>query len=228
MALVIALFGFLAINAKTNEVLYALSFSRIYAIIIFLAIAFGILAVLGVFRLPTVRKKLVNALYFVFFFPLVFYPIFRCYFKIPWVFCHVCPRKCIFGYLRPYAVPGAVLMNIQQRSWCFSFCPVGKLQDEQAKCCAKKISLPKWVSWIRYLVLAAVVVAYFWILSLARKMSLTSLFLFKNVFSFSMVVLVVAVAIFIIAFFIHRFFCNYFCPVGAVGDIVLKLESKIK
>jgi len=232
MFALIALFGFLVINESTNATLYALSFNKIYAVIIFAAIAFGILVVLGIkhFKLPKdkLKKKLMNIFYFVFFVPAVFYPIFRCYFKIPYIFCHVCPRRCIFGHLRPYAIPGVVLMNLDRRFWCFNFCPIGKLQDEQAKLKTKKIKLPKFLNIIRWLVLAFIIVTYFWFLSIARNQPFTSLPWFKNVFSFSLVVLIVAVVILLVSFFVHRFFCNYFCPIGAVGDLVLKLEKKIK
>jgi len=34
--------------------------------------------------------------------------------------------------------------------------------------------------------------------------------------------------IFLLAFFIPRFWCNYFCPIGAFGDLALKIENKIK
>ena len=125
-------------------------------------------------------------------------------------------------------MPGVAIMNIQQRYWCFNYCPLGKLQDEQAKCCKKKLALPKWVSWVRYLILTAIVVGYFLILAAATKAPLTSMFWFKNVFSVSVVVLAVALIVLVLSFFFNRFFCNTMCPIGAVGDLVLKLEGKIK
>ncbi|RMD81753.1 MAG: hypothetical protein D6815_10970, partial [Candidatus Dadabacteria bacterium] len=54
-----------------------------------------------------------------------FYPLARCYFQVPFLFCHVCPRVCVFGYLRPFWVPAAVLMNLGSYSWCQRMCPLG-------------------------------------------------------------------------------------------------------
>jgi hypothetical protein len=228
MLALVGLLGFLIINEATNETIYSISLNSAYAVVIFVLMALGILAALDIITIHGIKKKFSDWLYFIIFLPLVLYSVFRCYFKIPWIFCHICPRKCVWGSLRPYVVPGAVLMNFQQRFWCFNYCPVGKLQDEQAKCCKKKIVLPKWASWVRYLVLVAIIIVYFVSLVEAKSKGLSAMFMFKNVFSTSIVVLAVGLVVLLISFFIHRFFCNYICPIGCVGDLVLKAERKIK
>ena len=83
----------------------------------------------------------------------IFFPIFRCYFKIPYLFCHVCPRQCAFGYLRPYLVPAALLMNIEKRFWCFHCCPIGPSFDCQARVSSKPLRLPRFVKTLPILVL---------------------------------------------------------------------------
>jgi polyferredoxin len=49
---------------------------------------------------------------------------------------------------------------------------------------------------------------------------------FKNIFSFSLIVLIITIIILTISFFVYRFWCNYFCPIGTVSDLILKIEKK--
>ena len=225
-----SILGFLIINL--DEKIYHLTFNNIYIISIFSVLILCLIFIL--FSKINIIKKLKNKIpkifYFIILSPLVLYPIFRCFFKIPYIFCHVCPRKCIFGYLRPYTVPAVLLLNLDKRSWCYNLCPYGMLQDSAYKVKSKKIKLPKFLSHLKYLVLTLIIFLYFKILIGKPQPDLSGgiffNYFFKDVFSFTLIILIAFVVIFLLSFFIHRFWCNYFCPIGAVSDLILKLENK--
>lgn len=158
--------------------------------------------------------------------PLALFPVVRCYFKIPYIFCKACPRKCPWGQVVRFTIPLFLTQNLSRRFWCFNVCPFGTIQDIQSKVCSKHIKLPKWAILIRYIFLAfttfVVAAAFIGIKDMQEGA------LFRGAYHYSVIALVFALLIFIAAFFIPRFWCRYFCPVGAVGDIVLKAESYIK
>ena len=197
----------------TNEYYYLVYGVLILAIIIIIARRFVKL------------DKLVSFLKYPFFFialPLALFPIIRCYFKIPYLFCRVCPRKCPWGELRPMIIPFLMVQNLDCRFWCFKLCPLGSLQDHQSRVSKKKIKLPSWLKEIRYFFLA------FTILIILRiYFSLTdprNTFLFDSSYDPVLLTVIIAIVIFGLAFFIPRFWCNYFCPIGTLGDILLKLQ----
>jgi spermidine synthase len=224
--------GYLILSEKYNQVIYNISYHPTYITIILIALFFGLFTILfwKRFFITTFNRKILRLVSFFIFLPAVFYPIFRCYFKIPYTFCHVCPRKCIFGYLRPVIIPGIFIQNIDKRFWCYHQCPIGSLQDAQ---CKRAFKMPSFLKHItRLSIVIFIIITYFWIkssrLNQAIQGSSFYLFMFKNAFSFSLAVLIVALVIFIISFFIRRFWCDYFCPIGAVSDYGLKLENKVQ
>ncbi|MBD3204655.1 4Fe-4S binding protein [Candidatus Woesearchaeota archaeon] len=188
-------------------------FSDIYIGLVYLLIVLIFLQT--IFDWKFLKKKLI---YYIFFLPIAIYPVLKCYFKIPYIFCKSCPRKCIWGHLREFIVQGFIIINIDKRSWCFNYCPFGYLQDLNKKTVNKRITLPKKLGLSRYVVLAAII---YLLLFFGR-------FGFKAEYSVTLIVLIFTAVIFILSFVVHRFFCNYFCPIGAVGDLVLKLEKLFK
>lgn len=233
----LGLFGLLALHSKYGSRLYLFTFHPVYIILILLGIAYGILLAIDwkFFRMPKdiIKRKIISGVYFVVFLPFVFFPVFKCYFKVPFVFCHVCPRKCIWGYLRPFIVSGVMLMNVEKRLWCYNFCPIGILQNKQAEFKIKGIALPKWIKEsIRILILVALVASYFIIKKakighVFRTESLYT-FMFKNVYSTSLTVLIVGGIILLLSFFIYRLWCSYICPIATCSDLILKAEKKLK
>ena len=53
-------------------------------------------------------------------------------------------------------------------------------------------------------------------------------FFFKGHYGWTWLGVSIVIVIFLIAFVIPRFWCNIFCPIGSFGDIVLKVETKLK
>ena len=228
----ILLLGNLIISERYSQTIYNMTFNSIYIILALVALFLGLLIILFWRKefIESIKRKILRLVSFIIYLPAVFYPIFRCYFKIPYVFCHVCPRRCIFGYLRPALIPGALIQNIDSRFWCYNQCPIGALQDSQ---CKGSLKLPRFLRHItRISVLIFIVVTYF-LIKKARSIEIvegTNLFLrmFKNGFTVSLIVIVVALIIFLISFFIRRFWCDYFCPVGGISEYVLRLQERFK
>ncbi|NQV09327.1 4Fe-4S binding protein [Candidatus Woesearchaeota archaeon] len=237
MLIAIAMFGMFVLHSRYGPNLYLFTFHPIYIFLILLGVAYGVLLAIDwkFLKIPkhVMKKRLWEGIYFIVFLPLVFFPVFKCYFKVPFVFCHVCPRKCIWGYLRPFTVSGVMLMNIQKRLWCYNICPIGILQKKQAEFKKKSFVLPKWIKEsIRIIILAALVVSYFVI----RKANIEHVFqaqnlytyMFKNVFSISLSVMIVSGIILLLSFFVYRLWCSYICPIGTCSDLILKLEKRLK
>jgi len=188
-----------------------------------------ILAILGVGLIFAKKhwkghRELVKYAYFVAFIPVALLPVLRCYFRIPYVFCRICPKQCPWGHTARIAVPAFLAMNLDKRFWCYSLCPFGTIQDRQANSCRKRISLPKWSMYSRYIVLLLAIAALLLPFFYSVKIS----WLYKVDYLVSIGVLVAAALIFIMSFFVPRFWCSHFCPIGTVGDMTNQLSVKRK
>lgn len=183
-----------------------------------------IILMLRVFMKKKIKSKLISILYGLLFLPIAIFPAIRCYFKVPYIFCKACPIKCPWGVLAPVIIPSFLVLNLDKRLWCFQMCPFGTIQDYQCKCVKKTVCLPKWLTNIRYLFLVFTLVV---VVGLFINLNWLSWFLKEthHLYAWS---LTIAAIIFILAFFIPRFWCNYFCPIGSFGDIALKIEKKVK
>ncbi len=158
---------------------------------------------------------------FIIFLPFALFPFIRCYFKVPFIFCQACPRKCPFGNLRLFIIPAFLLKNLKDRHWCYKLCPVGTLQDWQGSLSGKRICLPGWISSIRYFFLAFTL---FIVISLLYKP--VQGFFFRGVYNLYLPTLAIFMLIFAASFFIPRFWCNCFCPVGTLSSLILKIRKK--
>jgi hypothetical protein len=222
--------GFFIISERYSEATYSFFMNPRYYTVVFVMLALIFIFIAFEERAVIIKKLFPwRTLYAVIYSPLIFYPLFRCYFQVPHIFCHVCPRRCIWGYLRPVTVPGVLLINLYNRTWCNSYCPLGSLQDEQFKLSQKKIDLPGFLSNMKYLILVLVIISYFWILNARRHFAEGNLFdiMFKGSYTTAMWAFIVALCIFIISFFVHRFWCNYICPIGTGSELLVRLENKL-
>lgn len=228
-SVLIAALGFFILDGRYSERTYSFFMDPSYHTLIFLMLALVIFFI--VFEKKIIIKEKIpwKILYAIAFIPLIFYPFFRCYFHIPHIFCQVCPRRCVWGYVRPITVPGVLLINLYSLRWCNSYCPVGSLQDEQIKLSKKRIDLPKSFSYIKYLILALVIITYFWILDARRNFVAGNFYdlMFMDAFTIAIWSFMVALGIFTISFLVHRFWCNYLCPIGTGSELLVRLENRM-
>ncbi|MEA2035912.1 MAG: 4Fe-4S binding protein [Nanoarchaeota archaeon] len=219
----IVIFGYYVIPRQLKRRLaFFWSNTHYYIIYFALVIAFIILFLI-LFKKIKVKDNTLKIVYGLIFLPIALFPAFRCYFKIPYIFCRQCPEKCPWGVLRPFIIPSFLLLNLDRRFWCYKLCPFGTLQDLQYKVSPKRICLPKWLINIRYIFLIFVIVVIV-------RVALNPEFyggMFKGEYHFAIISFSVVTLIFLIAFFIPRFWCNYFCPIGSFGDLMLKVQNKI-
>lgn len=243
--------GILISNNATSAALYAFSFETAYHWLL-LILLLGGLAYATMNLLPGLPSpgqtgpwpsfdKMIYKLHqlslfrmvcFLAFGLTIFFPIFRCYFKIPYLFCHVCPRRCVFGFFRPYLIPAALIMNLQRRFWCFQACPLGTLLDTQAKIGAKPLNISKVFTLLPLAILGFTAYSYFRIQEDLNRMPDSSTtdwytLFFNNAFIPSATVIIVAVILVIGALVIRRSFCDYLCPVGTVSRIIGKVEKMV-
>jgi polyferredoxin len=106
---------------------------------------------------------------------------------------------------------------------------MGSLQDEQVKLSNKKIDLPRALNNIKYVILFLVIIFYFWILDARRNPIAGNVydFMFKDTFTIAIWSFAVALGVFATSFFVHRFWCNYLCPIGTASELLIRMENKI-
>ena len=245
--LVFITIGAMIVVDDSSAAIYAFSFSPLYHGFLFALLVIGIVIAmeLDIFRkhrgkIGTAIRQLSEKIYqstklrpfrwitYLAFAPVVFFALFRCYFKIPYLFCHVCPRLCVFGFLRPYLVPAALIMNIQKRLWCFHACPIGTLYHCQAQTGGKAIHRFRFFYLLALAILFFTVIAYFKILWDLNHQPVVIYdwytFFFKNTFAVSSIVIFLTILFIILGYRLRRTFCETLCPVGTFSDLLLRFE----
>lgn len=248
LLLLFTAYGSLICLNTSNMTIYSLSFHPLYYWSVLLLAGIGIIrAILAVetsgrnrtksstfhrinqTMLTSTHLSLLRWINYFVFSLAVFFPIFSCYFKIPYLFCHVCPRQCIFGYLRPYLVPAALIMNLEKRFWCFRVCPIGTLFDKQPRLGRKILGLPIIFKTMPVIILIITGIAYFKVQYDYNSPIKTNEDWYTTLFinSFSPIPIVIGITVFIIilAFKLRRPFCKLVCPVGNLSRLLLKLEQ---
>ena len=196
-----------------------------YFLLIYILIIIAFIIVLSkLVRKKDTKNNLLRIIYFIAFLPIAAIPIIKCYFRIPYILCKACPRKCVFGELRPLLIPSFLLLNLDKRAWCYKFCPCGTFQDYQTKLCKKRIKLPKSLIYLIYIFLLFAIII---VLLLIFNESFKAPF-FIGAYEIIITTLIIAAIIFILCFFIPRFWCNYFCPVGSFSDLMLRLQYRFR
>ena len=225
----------------TGILLYGLSLSHLYIYLTLILLGAGLFLAMDYKIVPVKWEKFSRDIFhasgirpftifnFFIFSIVAFFPIFRCYFKVPYVFCHICPRKCVFGVIRPYLIPAILLMNIRRNSWCYSFCPLGTLQECHSATFKTKKGLTSIIlPIISYFIFVAICFFYF-----KTEMDFNSVtskgedwytFFFKNNYTTSISVIIVTFVILWASIIIRRSFCNVFCPVNVVSRLRARVE----
>jgi spermidine synthase len=156
----------------------------------------------------------------------------RCYFTVPFVLCHVCPRQCVFGVLRPYVVSVALVANIHDRHFCQGACPVGMAQVGCGRVRGVRATRIRWASWLGSTILVAVAVGVAYAIARGERQEgvqgegLYAL-LFRNTYAPSAGTIVVSVALVVLSLFVWRPFCEAVCPIGAASGVLGRIEAKL-
>ncbi len=209
-----------------RQVYHRLSFlfSNPYYYLIYLSLIIAFIMIfLRLLHKTGIKDRTLKIIYGILFLPVLYFPIIRCYFKVPYVFCKACPRRCPFGELRPFIIPSFLLLNLDKRFWCFKLCPLGTIQDYQCKATKKRIHVPRWLINVRYIFLALTILSALGLIFTQDYFY----FFFRGTHHLYAWGLTISSVIFILSFFIPRFWCKYFCPVGSFGDIALKIGNRM-
>ena len=168
------------------------------------------------------KQRWLKWIYGILFLPVLLLPLFRCYFKVPYVFCGACPHKCPWGLLRSMAFPAFLLLNLSNKFWCTALCPLGTFQECQARISPKRFKLPSRAGLFAYVVLFVVTGMYL----LTLFGSPWEVFFEMGRYAWVEVSLGVAGLILTLAFIIPKLWCRYFCPVGTIDEMISSFRSK--
>ncbi len=218
-------------NASINRLFYK---RGVYlTILILFLFVFGILMFKVSKKALNLKHKTGNLGQFLLI-PVVAAPLFKCRFKMPYVFCSVCPAKCPFGQMQNIILSSAVLMNLESRTWCSNLCPVGKVQDSLNLVGRslkikqinpdknKKISLI--LNAMGYIFLTFFLLAFFSLLIIPQKLEfITRIFLTPS-YSVKLGSVIIGILV-LFSMVIPRFWCNHFCPVGLIWRMLKRCCS---
>jgi len=209
----------IAVASSSHGWIYLWTLGRSYFGVVIGVMAMSLAAGLA----PTLWKRLdrvkvwnmnpQRALSFLLLLPLAVVPLARCYFKIPYIFCHNCPRPCAFGIARPYIVTSALLANVGDHRFCERVCPLGMAQkDAGAK--GEGTLRRLGVGGMGFRIAVILLVIWFYFGDFAGMQ--------QGGYVTSAVVLVVAGGILALSFRVRRPFCEGVCPIGGVSNLVTK------
>ncbi len=216
---------FLLMKKGSSARLFVAYFENSYYIyLVYSVILFFLVIVFVSIYYPKILKiaknKLLGYATYVLLLPAVILPLFRCWFKFPYLFCHLCPNKCVFGLLRPFVLPSAIIINLKARFFCYNICPFGKLQTSQCFLNRRIISKIFLLTGILFLIF--VVYAKFSV----RVNSSVYDFFFKSGNSFSYPVVIGFLIILGASFFIARLWCDSLCPVGSLARAYIWIKKR--
>ena len=169
-------------------------------------------------------RKAIKLVYGVIFLPLLILPLFRCCFKVPYVFCRVCPNKCPWGISRTFLFSAFLTLNLSGRFWCFYLCPFGTFQECQAQISKQNLKLPFPAGFLSYPVMLLTA----WMYSLTLLGSQIVTYFSAGYYNWVITTTAVAASILAIAFFIPKFWCRCFCPVGIIADLTGALRGLVR
>ena len=234
---------FAAAFQATGNTLYAWTSSTAFSLIVLATIAIELAAglqpsswrdrmLVAERTLRTVSQRVgispLRLISFLVLLPVAALPIARCYFRIPYLFCHSCPRPCTFGLVRPYVVTGALLCNVGDHRFCERVCPLGHVQQSIGRMRGRAgLRLGRAGAVARVALLVAVAVAYFAVRGASRSTAeADSVFAwaFSDAYVVSAATVTAALLLVAASFVVRRPFCDAVCPIGAVSDLVARAE----
>lgn len=146
--------------------------------------------------------------------PLLLYPFSFCPFRLPYLYCFICPARCAWYRIRGVVLLIAVALNIKRGLFCSHICPFGTMQILLSKISAKKIPIPYFFRSFKYIgvILIIFVIAATGMPRFSIHARLKDLLF--GIFLLSMVA----------SIFSYRVFCHNLCPVNALNKIMNKIS----
>jgi len=157
-------------------------------------------------------------------------PLGRCYFTIPYVLCHACPRPCVFGLLRPYVITSALIANLGDSRFCQRSCPLGLAQAAAGDTAFARPRRLGRVAWLVRLVALLFVAWLFFAVEPGPVRDAEGMIecLYLNRYAASSWILAATGLVIVFSFFVRRPFCEVACPIGATSDVLLRAEQLVR
>lgn len=160
-------------------------------------------------------------IYLLIFGPYFFYPFSICPFKLPYLYCLVCPTRCFWHHVRGFVLLGIVGLSIYKDYFCSKVCPFGTIQQILFKTGFKKILLPKKLVYLKHVFL--VLVTYIIVATKLPELQTVSIAVKLRTPLFTIFILSL-----VFSLFNYRFFCNHICPIKALNVLVHKVKKTMK
>jgi spermidine synthase len=162
--------------------------------------------------------------------PVAAMPLGRCYFTIPYVLCHACPRPCVFGLLRPYVITSALIANLGDLRFCQRSCPLGLAQTAAGDTAFARPRKLGRVAWLVRLVLLLFVAWLYFAVEEGPVRDAEGMieWLYLNRYAASSWILAATGLVIVLSFFVRRPFCEVACPIGATSDALLRAEQLVR
>ncbi len=190
---------------------------------IFCVIALILLVISRLTQRP-LPQAVLKWIFGILFLPLVLLPVFRCYFKVPYVFCRACPQPCPWGLCRTFIFNSFLLLNLSGRFWCANLCPIGTYQEGQTHLSKKYLKIFSWLFFSSYIIL--LLVAGMYLLTLFGSPWVAKFEAGR--YAWGTTAVITFLAVFVLSFFVPKFGCRYICPVGAIAELTTSLRPSKK
>ena len=147
----------------------------------------------------------------------LFFPVFAfCPFRLPYLYCFICPVRCAWYRIRGLVLLIALGLNFKNDFYCAHICPFGTIQLFLSKISPQRLSLPKFLCSFKYIGLGIIV------LVIATTKMPQFIFVTRMRHLFLGVFLLSIIA----SIFSYQFFCHNICPIRALNIILYKIKPK--
>lgn len=162
--------------------------------------------------------------------PLFFHVFTFCPFRMPYLYCYICPLRCIWSRIRWVVWIIAIGANIIKKNiFCSYVCPFGTAQVLLYKIKTKKIQLSYYLRSLKYI--GIIIITLVIIITKNQELltykfmqlSLNWLFVFKmkDLVFYSFIIAIVT------SILSYRFFCHCLCPIRALDIILNRFTKKL-
>lgn len=159
--------------------------------------------------------------------PFFFHAFSYCPFRLPYLYCFICPVRCVWYRIRGLVLLIALGLNMRKSLFCTHLCPFGTVQDFLFKVSSKKVSLPSFFLGFKY-ISAILIVLIIIITKLPQALNYRFMTLTLNqafITEGKNILFGVFILSMLVGIFSYRCFCNTLCPIRALSKILHKAFS---